>query len=61
MDHVIDMTQGNARKLILRFFFPMLITNMLQQLYSFADTMIVGRASGITHLRRWETWGRSRF
>lgn len=46
MNHVTDMTEGNSRKLILSFFFPMLITNMLQQFYSFVDTMLVGKGLG---------------
>ena len=42
----IDFTQGRPRLAILRFFFPMLATGMLQQFYSFADTAIVGRGLG---------------
>ena len=38
-----DLTQGKVSKLILAFFFPMLFTNMLQQVYSLADTAIVGK------------------
>ena len=41
-----DLTQGNVSKLILGFFFPMLFTNMLQQMYSLADTAIVGKGLG---------------
>ena len=41
-----DLTKGNVSKLILAFFFPMLFTNMLQQVYSLADTAIVGRGLG---------------
>ncbi len=46
MDGVNDYTKGNIRKPILGFFFPMLMTNMLQQLYSFVDTAIVGKGLG---------------
>jgi Na+-driven multidrug efflux pump len=42
----IDFTQGKPSRAILRFFFPMLATGMLQQFYSFADTAIVGRGLG---------------
>lgn len=41
-----NMTEGNSYKLLLRFFVPMLLTNLLQQLYSFADTAIVGKGLG---------------
>lgn len=46
MNKVNDLTVGNEKKLILAFFFPMLATNMLQQLYSFADIAIVGKGLG---------------
>lgn len=46
MNKTNDLTLGNERKLILAFFFPMLATNMLQQLYSFADIAIVGKGLG---------------
>lgn len=46
MSEVLDFTQGDIRKNIIRFFFPMLITNLLQQIYSFADTAIVGNGLG---------------
>lgn len=46
MNHTIDFTTGDPKKLILRFFFPLLLTNALQQLYSFADTAIVGKGLG---------------
>ena len=41
-----NMTDGNTNKLLLRFFLPMLFTNLLQQIYSFADTAIVGKGLG---------------
>lgn len=46
MSRTFDMTEGKVPRLILSFFFPMLITNMLQQLYSVADTAIVGKGLG---------------
>lgn len=41
-----DLTEGKVSKLIMGFFFPMLFTNMLQQLYTIADTAIVGKGLG---------------
>lgn len=41
-----DMTTGNPGKLILSFSFPVLIGNLVQQLYSMADAIIVGRCLG---------------
>lgn len=46
MSRTSDMTEGKVSKLILTFFFPMLVTNMLQQVYSIADTAIVGKGLG---------------
>ncbi len=46
MSKTYDLTQGRTSSLILRFFFPMLMTNMLQQIYNMADTAIVGRGLG---------------
>ena len=45
-NNVSDFTRGNARKQILGFFWPLLMTSMLQQLYNFVDTMIVGKGLG---------------
>ena len=42
----IDMTQGPAMKSMLRFAFPMILGNLLQQCYNIADTLIVGRFLG---------------
>ena len=39
----IDFTEGKPSKLILKFFWPLLMTSMCQQLYNFVDSMIVGR------------------
>ena len=46
MTKTYDLTKGNTKSVILRFFFPMLLTNMLQQIYTIADTMIVGKGLG---------------
>ncbi|MCR5356420.1 MAG: MATE family efflux transporter [Lachnospiraceae bacterium] len=43
---VIDFTKGSPFKLILSFYWPLLLTSMLQQLYNFADTWIVGKGLG---------------
>ena len=41
-----DLTTGSITKSLLWFAFPMMIGNLLQQLYNIADTMIVGRFLG---------------
>ncbi len=41
-----DFTKGNPVKLILSFYWPLLLTSMLQQFYNFADTWIVGKGLG---------------
>ena len=46
MGKTSDLTVGKPGRLILNFFFPLLISNTLQQLYSFADTAIVGKGLG---------------
>ena len=43
---VIDLTKGSPLRLILSFYWPLLITSMLQQFYNFADTWIVGKGLG---------------
>lgn len=45
-----DLTRGNPTKLILLFTIPILIGNIFQQLYSLADTIIVGRAIDVSAL-----------
>ncbi len=42
----LDFTVGNPIKLILSFYWPLLLTSTLQQLYNFADTWIVGKGLG---------------
>lgn len=42
----LDFTEGSPFKLILSFYWPLLLTSTLQQLYNFADTWIVGKGLG---------------
>ena len=44
---VMDMTTGRPLSRILRFFVPVLLGNLLQQLYSIADSAIVSRTLGL--------------
>lgn len=46
MTKTTDLTEGKVSRVLLGFFFPMLSTNLLQQLYAFADTAIVGKGLG---------------
>lgn len=41
-----DLTEGKVFPLIMRFYFPMFFTNMLQQVYTIADSAIVGKGLG---------------
>ena len=41
-----DLTKGNVTKSILLFAGPMIMGNLLQQLYNVADTFIVGKYIG---------------
>ena len=50
MSRTKDMTSGNPVKLILVFALPILAGNMLQQLYSLIDSLIIGRLLGVTAL-----------
>ena len=45
-----DMTSGSPMRLILGFALPMLTGMLFQQMYNFADTMIVGRFLGVEAL-----------
>ena len=45
-----DMTQGKEWKLILSFTLPLIGGNLLQQIYSLADSLIVGNFAGQTAL-----------
>ncbi len=42
----IDMTRGNPFKLIMRFLIPVVLGNVIQQLYNLADSIIVGKYVG---------------
>ena len=44
---VMDMTTGSPIRRILRFFIPILLGNLLQQLYSMTDSAIVSHTLGI--------------
>lgn len=46
MNESNDLTNGNVCSKLLRFFFPMLFTNLLQQIYSVVDTAIIGKGLG---------------
>lgn len=46
----LDMTKGSPVKLIIRFIIPIIIGNIFQQLYSMADTVIVGHFVGVKAL-----------
>ncbi len=46
MAKTYDLTKGNVTSLILRFYFPMFFTNLLQQVYTMADTAIIGSGLG---------------
>ncbi len=43
MAQTYDLTQGKVSRLILKFYFPMLFTNLLQQIYTMADTAIIAQ------------------
>lgn len=46
----LDMTKGKPSALIARFIIPIIIGNIFQQLYSMADTIIVGQFLGVDAL-----------
>lgn len=45
-ENTMNMTEGNPTRLLLLFSIPMLVGNIFQQLYSFADSIIVGKLIG---------------
>ena len=45
-----DMTEGSPARLILFFALPLIAGNMVQQMYAFVDTFIVGRFLGVKAL-----------
>lgn len=50
MERTTDMTNGSAVKLLLTFSFPLIVTNLGQQLYMMVDAAIVGRGVGVRAL-----------
>lgn len=48
--HRIDLTRGSVPKLLISFVIPLIITNLLQQLYTAADSAVVGQCAGKTAL-----------
>lgn len=50
MTQTYDLTKGRTTELILKFFFPMLFTNMLQQVYTIADNIVIGKGLGDNQL-----------
>ena len=42
----LDMTTGKPSRLLLKFAFPLMLSMLLQQCYSFCDTLLVGRFLG---------------
>ena len=45
---VLNMTEGNPYKMIIRFALPVLLSQVFQQLYNTADTYFVGRIPSIS-------------
>lgn len=43
----IDMTDGKPSALLVRFSMPLVLGNLFQQFYTFADTLIVGQKLGV--------------
>ena len=59
--HVKLMTEGRPVRLIVTFAFPLMIGNIFQQMYSVADSMIVGKTLGVSALAAlgastWPNW-----
>ena len=50
MARVKNMTQGNPYSLIVSFAIPLMLGNICQQLYTVADTAIVGKFVGVEAL-----------
>ena len=42
----IDLTEGSILKALLLFAFPIVLTNLVQQLYSTVDLIIIGQFAG---------------
>ena len=45
-----NMTEGKPVRLIIAFALPLMLGNIFQQLYTMVDTIIVGRALGVSAL-----------
>lgn len=56
--HTSDLTQGPPGKRLFLYMIPILITNLFQQCYNLADTIIVGQLVGRGRWRRWAAPGR---
>lgn len=50
MSRVMNMTEGKPASLMLKFAFPVVLTNLGQQLYQIVDAAIVGRGVGVDAL-----------
>ena len=50
MSKVMNMTEGKPARLMLKFAFPVILTNLGQQLYQIVDAAIVGRGVGMDAL-----------
>lgn len=48
--NTLNMTQGNYRRIIVQFAFPIFLSQLFQQLYNSIDSLIVGNALGETAL-----------
>ncbi len=46
MAQTYDLTKGRVSRVILSFYFPMLFSNLLQQVYTMADTAIIAKGLG---------------
>ena len=58
---ITNMTEGSPSKLIITFALPLMVGNIFQQLYTVIDTMVVGRALGVSALAalgatNWLNW-----
>ena len=47
---ITNMTEGSPSKLIITFALPLMVGNIFHQLYTVIDTMVVGRALGVSAL-----------
>ena len=47
MAEIKDMTEGNPTRLMIRFALPMLLANVLQLMYTVADSAVLGRLLGV--------------